>query len=368
MPSVEHAVDQARALGAAVTSTTLPAIDRAWGTFRAVNGYTWRTISVLVTVTLLFLLFGLAIGGPWGLLIFAIIAIGWVGYSFWFSDKMVLTQMDAVRVNEKEAPELVAAVKRATEQFGVPVPAVYVIDTPVPNAFATGRSPDHAAIAVTTGLQSVLDEREMYSVITHEIAHIRNRDTMWSCMIAAMCWGVMLTMKPILWISQALAWIGSLLVALSVALNWGFIGSMIALIAALYGHTARLTALAVNWLVDLILRLLQSAANRQREHFADDVGGRVGGDPQGLASALAKIEQISQSPEIEEAVAALSSTGVANHLFISNPFSGASVRLLSTHPRTSDRIERLGIIHQELHHRSESREAQSIYVEASVDD
>lgn len=348
MPEWKDIPTKVRVDGGAALPVMLSAAERGWGSLRRVNGHTWRTVAVLVSVTLLFVLFGLAFGGPWGLLIFAIIAIGWVGYSFWFSDRLVRSQMGAVAVTETEAPELCAAVERAANQFGVPMPAVYIVESPIPNAFATGRDPHHAAVAATTGLLSVLNERELYGVVSHEMAHIRNRDTMWSCMIAAMCWGVMLTMKPMLWISQAMAWFGGLLVALSVIGRWGFVGTILALVAGFYGYLARIMALAVNRLVDFLVRLLQAAATRQREYFADDVGGRVGGDPNGLASALAKIEQVAKAPDLEEAVAAMTASRVANHLFISNPLSNLSWGLLATHPATNDRIARLELVRQEL--------------------
>ena len=183
--------------------------------------------------------------------------------------------MGAIPVTEAEAPEIYTAVRRAAAQFDVPMPAILIIDSPEPKALETGRNPRRAAVAATTGLLPMLDERELYGVMTHEVAHIRNRNTMWSSMAAIMCYGVILTIKPGWWISYAMAWVGSVLVHLSNIFNWGYIGTLLAWYAAIVGHFARLMASAINWVVDLFVRLLQSAATREREHFAMTPAGEL---------------------------------------------------------------------------------------------
>lgn len=277
-----------------------------------------KTMLLLAVLTALVLFVGQALGGQTGLVI-ALLFAGVMNFvSYWWSDKIVLRMYGAQEINEREAPELFRLVQDLTARAGLPMPKVYIIPEDTPNAFATGRNPQHAAVAVTEGLLRMLDRRELAGVLAHELAHVQNRDTLIMTVAAAIGGALSMLANMALW--------SSLFGGSSDdedeggGLVGGFIGILVAPIAA---------------------SMIQSAISRSREFMADEAGARISGDPMALASALRKIEGWSQQVPMH------SGTPATAHLFIINPFGGLSggmLRLFSTHPSTEDRIARLETI------------------------
>lgn len=267
-----------------------------------------RTAILLAGMTALFGVVGLLLGGQTGMLIALLVAAGMNVFSYWNSDKLALRAHNAQEVDETTAPELVAMVRQLAERAGMPMPRVYIIHESQPNAFATGRNPDNAAVAATTGIMELLTWEELAGVMAHELAHIRNRDT--------------LTMT----ITATLAG------AISTIANFGmFFG----------GGRDRpnpLVAILVAVLAPMAAMVVQMAVSRSREYEADKLGGEICGNPVWLASALAKISQgvayrPNESAERHPATA---------HMFIINPLSGQGYdNLFSTHPATENRIAAL---------------------------
>lgn len=270
-----------------------------------------KTMLLLATLTALFLLVGQALGGRGGLMI-ALIFAGVMNFvAYWWSDKIVLRMYGAQEVDEAQAPALFAIVRRLAQQARVPMPRVYMIPQETPNAFATGRNPQNAAVAVTEGIMRLLDREELEAVLGHELSHVQNRDTL------------------IMTVAATLAG------ALSHLANMAMWGAMFGgrdddegghPIAALLGILV----------APLAAMLIQMAISRSREFLADEHGAHLSGNPLALASALRKIEAWSQRVPMT-----VGSPATA-HMFIINPFSrGALVRLFSTHPSTEERIARL---------------------------
>lgn len=274
-----------------------------------------KTMVLLAVLTALVLFVGQALGGQTGLVI-ALLFAGVMNFvSYWWSDKIVLRMYGAQEINEREAPELFRLVQALTARAGLPMPKVYIIPEETPNAFATGRNPQHAAVAVTEGLLRMLDRRELAGVLAHELAHVQNRDTLIMTVAAAIGGALSMLANMAMW--------SSLFGGASDdedeggGLVGGLIGILVAPIAA---------------------SMIQSAISRSREFMADEAGARISGDPMALASALRKIEGWSQQVPMH------SGTPATAHLFIINPFGGLSggmLRLFSTHPSTADRIARL---------------------------
>jgi len=274
-----------------------------------------KTMMLLAVLTALVLFVGQALGGQTGLVI-ALLFAGVMNFvSYWWSDKIVLRMYGAQEINEREAPELFRLVQDLTARAGLPMPKVYIIPEETPNAFATGRNPQHAAVAVTEGLLRMLDRRELAGVLAHELAHVQNRDTLIMTVAAAIGGALSMLANMAMW--------GSLFGGASDdedeggGLVGGLIGILVAPIAA---------------------SMIQSAISRSREFMADEAGARISGDPLALASALRKIEGWSQQVPMHSGSPAMA------HLFIINPFGGLSggmLRLFSTHPSTADRIARL---------------------------
>jgi heat shock protein HtpX len=281
-----------------------------------------KTMVLLAVLTALVLFVGYALGGQTGLVI-ALLFAGVMNFaSYWWSDKIVLRMYGAQEINEREAPELFRLVHDLTVRAGLPMPKVYIIPEETPNAFATGRNPQHAAVAVTEGLLRMLDRRELASVLAHELAHVENRDTLIMTVAAAIGGALSMLANMAMWSSlfgsssddeeEGGGPLGGML--------GGLVGIIVAPIAA---------------------SLIQSAISRSREFMADEAGARISGDPLALASALRKIEAWSQRVPMH------SGTPATAHLFIINPFGGLSdgmIRLFSTHPSTTDRIARLETI------------------------
>ena len=270
-----------------------------------------KTAMLLAAMTAIFMGVGYLIGGAQGMVIAFVIAAGLNLFSYWNADKIVLRMYHAIEVDARTAPELYGIVQQLAANAGLPMPRVYLIDNPQPNAFATGRDPGNAAVAATTGLLRTLSRDEIAGVMAHELAHIRNRDTL------------------IMTVTATIAG------AISMLANFAFffggnrennnpLGVIGVLIAAIVAPIAAM--------------LVQFAISRTREYSADRLGAEIAGDPRGLASALAKISGMAaRIPNLE----AERSPATA-HLFIVNPLSGQRMdNLFSTHPATENRIAAL---------------------------
>jgi heat shock protein HtpX len=269
---------------------------------------------LLVALTALFIFLGDAIGGPGGAMVAFALALVMNVVSYWFSDKIVLKMYGAQELSPAEAPELYRMTERLAERAGIPMPRLYVVPGPQPNAFATGRNPANSAVAVTEGLLSLLDREEVEGVIAHEIAHIKHRDTLTMTVVATIAGAVMLLADMARW-------------------------------AMIFGGARSDDQEGSNPLVFLLLMivapiaamLIQLAISRAREYEADATGARLAGSPDGLINALRKLEQASRMIPME----ASPSTA---HLFIVNPLrgmGGAIMSLFMTHPPIEERIRRL---------------------------
>jgi heat shock protein HtpX len=271
-----------------------------------------RTTLLMAALIALLGVGGWAFGGSTGLVVMVVVGLAINVGSYWFSDRLALMAHRARPVTREQAPELYAVVERLTRQAGMPMPTIHVIPSASPNAFATGRGPRHAAVAVTEGLLQLVDERELTGVLAHGISHVRDRDVL---------------------IGTIAAGIAGAISAIGYVLRWGLIfggarddrrdSSGLALIA---------------WVIvaPIIALLLQLAISRAREYGADAAGARLTRDPDALADALARLEYGSQRRPYEYAGPATA------HLFILNPLRGRSIlALLSTHPPTEERIARL---------------------------
>ena len=269
----------------------------------------FRTSLLLAAMTSLFLGVGFMLGGSGGMMIALLLALAMNGFAYWNSDKMVLGMYGAREVDEASAPEYVRMVRLLAENAGLPMPKVYVIDNAQPNAFATGRNPEHASVAATTGLLQMLSPQELAGVMAHELAHIRNRDTL------------------IMTITATIAG------AISMLANF-----------AMFSGDNRNNPLGIAGVLLLMVvgpmaaALVQMAISRGREYEADRNGAEICGRPLWLASAL---EKMSIAASQIDNVSAERNPATA-HMFIINPLhSGRMDSLFSTHPSTANRIARL---------------------------
>jgi heat shock protein HtpX len=278
-----------------------------------------RTTILLAGLTALFMGVGYLIGGSGGAIIALIIAGAMNLFSYWNADQLVLRMHDAQEVDARTAPDLVHLVAELAQRAGLPMPRVYLMDNPQPNAFATGRNPEHAAVAVTTGLLQTLSREEVAAVIAHELAHIKNHDT--------------LTMT----ITATIAGAISMLAQFGMFFGGGHRDSNSGL--------GMIGTLAMMILAPIAAMLVQMAISRTREYAADNLGSRISGRPDALASALRRIagtaEQIENySAERNPATA---------HLFIINPLTHHGIdNLFSTHPSTENRIAALEQLAREM--------------------
>jgi len=277
-----------------------------------------RTAMLLAFLTALFMAVGYLIGGSGGMVIAFLMAAGMNLFSYWNADKMVLSMHHAVEVDERTAPEFHAMVRDLAQRAGLPMPKTYLIDNPQPNAFATGRNPENAAVAATTGLLERLTHYEVAGVMAHELAHVKNRDTLIMTITAT--------------IAGAISMLGNFAFFFGGNRDnnnpLGFVGVLVAMIVA-----------------PLAAMLVQMAISRTREYAADRGGAEISGSPLSLATALAKISSAAgriPNPDAERSPATA-------HMFIINPLSGERMdNLFSTHPNTENRIAALQAMSGEL--------------------
>lgn len=268
-----------------------------------------RTGILMAGMTGLFLAFGFMLGGEAGMLIALVIAAGMNLFAYWNSDQMVLRMHGARKVTSTQAPELVGMVQKLAMQAELPMPAVYIIENNQANAFATGRNPQNAAVAATTGLLQQLNRDEIEGVMAHELAHIKNHDT--------------LTMTITATLAGAISMLANFALFFGGNRNnpLGIIGTILLMILA-----------------PMAAMLVQMAISRTREFAADKTGAEISGKPMALASALAKLQagaKRTPNPRAEESPATA-------HLFIVNPLKGTSIdSLFSTHPKMDQRIRKL---------------------------
>src|SRR5262247_3711853 len=273
----------------------------------------FKTAILLAVLTAMLILIGGAIGGRQGMMMAFIFAIAMNFFSYWFSDRIVLSMSGAQPIDEAQAPRLYAIVHRLATRAGIPMPPIYLIPTDTPNAFATGRNPEHAAVAVTEGIMRILDEEELEGVLAHELSHVKNRDVLISTIAATMA-------GAITYLAHMAQW------------------------AAMFGshrddeegggNPFAMILMAV--LAPIAALLVQMAVSRSREYQADATGARVAGKPWGLMKALEKLQMANQQIPMADA------TPATAHLFIVNPLSGETLmRLFSTHPPLEERIARL---------------------------
>ena len=271
-----------------------------------------RTTLLLAALTALFMGIGYLFGGASGALLALLLAAGLNFLAYWNADNLVLTMHGAREVDARTAPDLYQLVRGLAQRAGLPMPRVYLMDNPQPNAFATGRNPDHAAVAATTGLLQMLSRHELEGVIAHELAHIKNRDT--------------LTMT----ITATIAGAISMLAQFGLFFGGGHRDNN--------GGVGALGSIALIILAPLAAMIVQMAISRTREYAADEMGARISGEPMSLASALAKIAEAAEVIPNETAEQAPASA----HVFIVNPLSGARMdNLFSTHPAVENRIAAL---------------------------
>ena len=269
-----------------------------------------KTGVLLAGITALFLAIGFLIGGQQGMVLAFVFALGTNLFAYWNSDKMVLRMYRAQPVDERTQPQLLRMVRELAATAGIPEPRAYIMDNPQPNAFATGRNPEHAAVAVTTGLLERLDSSEVRAVLAHELAHIKNRDTL------------------IMTVTATLAG------AIGMLANFAFFFG-----GSRDGERANpLAGILIAVLAPMAAMLVQMAISRTREYSADQGGADISGDPLALASALQKISAASGRVVNADAER---HPGTA-HLFISNPLHGRGIdQLFATHPSAENRIHAL---------------------------
>ncbi len=273
---------------------------------------TLKTMVLMVGLTLVLIWAGGALGGRSGMTMALMFAMMMNLFAYWFSDKIVLKMYGAKEVKEHEAPELYSIVRRLAQKAEIPMPKVYIMNADQPNAFATGRNPGHAAVAVTTGIMRILSREELEGVIGHELAHVKHRDILISTIAATIA-------GAISYLAQMAQW------------------------AMIFGGGRRdddgdgspVAALVMMIVGPIAAMLIQMAISRSREYSADEGGARIAGNPRHLADALKKLHMASQRIPLQASPA-------TSHMFIVNPLSGGGIiKLFSTHPPVEERIKRL---------------------------
>lgn len=271
-----------------------------------------KTFFLLMVLTALLLLLGAGFGGEGGVVLAVILAIAMNFGAYWFSDRIALRMAHAHPVTEQEDPELYRIVSEQAQAAGLPMPNVYEIESDSPNAFATGRSPNKATVAVTTGIRRILNREELGGVLAHEMAHVGNRDTLIMAVVATIAGAISML---------------------------AFMAQMSAMFGGMGGGRDRggniIGLLVIAIVMPLAAGLVRSAISRTREFQADATGARTSGNSYALASALEKLEMGVQNRPMKVAEG-------ASHLFIVNPLSGQSMAsLFSTHPPIAERVRRL---------------------------
>jgi len=272
----------------------------------------FKTAMLLTALTLLMVALGNAFGGQQGMYLAFFMALAMNFFSYWFSDKIVLRMYGAREIGERDDPTFYGIVRRLTMKAGLPMPKVYIIPSESPNAFATGRNPEHAAVAATEGIMRILTPEELEGVMAHEMSHVANRDILISTIAATL--------------AGAIAMLGNMM-------QWG----------AMFGsrsddddHGGLIGTLAMAIIAPIAAMLIQMAVSRSREYLADEGGARLCGRPLALASALKKLDSASRMLPMHEARPATA------HMFIVNPLVGGGLMsLFSTHPPMEQRIARL---------------------------
>jgi heat shock protein HtpX len=274
---------------------------------------TLKTAFLMALMTVLLVTLGGALGGKGGMGIALVMAVGMNFISYWFSDKMVLSMYGAQEISESDDPRYYGIVRRLAQRAGLPMPKVYLIDTDTPNAFATGRNPQHAAVAATSGILRILNEEELSGVMAHELTHVKNRDILISTIAATF--------------AGAITYLAHM-----------------AQFAAMFGGGRRDDDEGGGGIIGMILMavlapiaamLVQMAISRSREYGADAGGAAICGNPLSLANALQKLEMGNQQVPMD-------ANAATAHMFIVNPLTGGGVMsLFSTHPPMADRIARL---------------------------
>jgi heat shock protein HtpX len=270
-----------------------------------------KTAVLMAAITALFMAIGALLGGRSGMMLALAVAVAMNFFSYWFSDKLVLRMYNAQEVDESSAPQFYRMVRELAQRAQLPMPRVYLIQEDAPNAFATGRNPQNAAVAATTGILRVLSDRELRGVMAHELAHVRHRDILISTISATMAGAI----------------------------------SMLANFAMLFGGRDEegrpanpIVGILVMILAPIAASLIQMAISRAREFEADRGGAEISGDPQALASALQKIQRYAQGIPLQTAERHPETA----QMMIMNPLSGGGLRgLFSTHPSTEERVARL---------------------------
>lgn len=282
-----------------------------------------KTTLLLASLTVLFVIVGRAIGGNGGMMIALFMAVAMNFGAYWFSDSIALRMSGAHEVSEDEAPELHRMVEQIARAAGLPKPRVHMIESWQPNAFATGRNPEHAAVAVTTGIMQVLDREELAGVLAHELGHVKNRDILVSSIAATIAGAVTMLANMAQW-----------------ALIFGGLGRRNDEEGG--GVADMVGSLFMIMLAPIAATVIQLAVSRAREYEADATGAEIIHNPLVLARALGKIEraaQVAPPMDVNPATA---------HLFLVNPLRGQTLaRLFSTHPPIADRIRRLEDMAQE---------------------
>ncbi len=271
-----------------------------------------KTMVLMVTLTLMLVFVGGLLGGKTGMTVALLLAFGMNFISYWFSDKIVLRMYKAEEVTERDQPALYGMVRRLAQRAGLPMPRVYLIPDESPNAFATGRNPEHAAVAVTTGIMRVLSPGELEGVVAHELAHIRNRDILVGTVAAALA-------GAISYLAQMAQW--SMLFGGRHDDEGEGSNPVAALVMMIVGPIAAM--------------LVQMAISRSREYGADAGGAEISGNPLHLAGALRKLQAASGRIPMD-------ANPATSHMFIVSPLSGGGLlKLFSTHPPLEERIARL---------------------------
>jgi heat shock protein HtpX len=273
----------------------------------------FKTGLLLAVLTAMLVVIGGAIGGQQGMVIAFVLALAMNFFSYWFSDKIVLAMYQAQPIDERQAPELYAMIRRLAQRAQIPMPRIYLIPTDTPNAFATGRNPEHAAVAVTEGIMRILDQDELEGVLAHELSHVKNRDVLISTIAATLA-------GAITYLAHMAQW------------------------AAIFGGrrdedeeggSSPIAMIAMAIVAPIAAMLVQMAVSRAREFQADATGAQLAGRTWGLAKALEKLQMAQQ-------VVPMAANPATAHLFIVNPLSGrALMNLFSTHPPMEERIARL---------------------------